>query len=277
MKISFNWLKWYIPDAPEADKLTDVFNYHLCEVESVEKKADDYIFDLNILPNRAHDLLSHLGVARELASLLNIPFVDPRPKYKIPESKLTNLKIEIQTPKCRRHVGRIVRNIKVGPSPDWVVKHLESVGQRSINNIVDATNIVTFDCGKPTHAFDMDKVKGLKLIIKEASNGEKLTLLGGSEKVLNDTMMVLADGEGNPLDVAGIKGGTHAELNSATKNIILQGDNFDPVSIRKTAQALNVFTDARKRFENDLSAELGLYAMVELSALIAEMCPEAIL
>src|SRR3989338_5911104 len=281
MKISYNWLKWYIPEAPDAQKLADILTYHLAEVESFEKLGtsgvgEDWIFDINILPNRAHDLLSHQGVARELASLLNIQYVDPTTKYKIPESRPTKLVKTIETPLCRRYMGRIVRNIKIGSSPDWVVKHLESIGQRSINNIVDATNIVMFDCGQPMHAFDMDKVSGLKLIIKEASNGEKLTLLGGSEKVLNDTMMVLADGEGNPLDVAGIKGGTHAELNSATKNIILQGDNFDPVSIRKTAQALNVFTDARKRFENDLSAELGLYAMVELSALIAEMCPEAI-
>src|SRR3989338_9377088 len=212
MLISYNWLKWYIPEAPDAEKFVDVFNYHLCEVESLEKKGDDNIFDLKILPNRAHDLLSHQGVARELASLLNIKYVDPTPKYKIPESKPTNLKIEIQTPKCRRHVGRIVRNIKVGPSPDWVVKHLESVGQRSINNIVDATNIVTFDCGQPTHAFDMDKVKGLKLVIRQAKKGERITPLGSTEKVLDETMMIIADGEGNPLDVAGIKGGKNAEL-----------------------------------------------------------------
>lgn len=276
MKISYNWLKWYIPDAPEADKLADIFTYHVCEVEGVEKKGDDTIFDINILPNRAHDLLSHQGVAHELASLLNIKFVDPTPKYKIPESKPTNLKIEIKTKKCRRHVGRVVRNIKVAPSPDWVVKHLESVGQRSINNIVDATNIVTFDCGQPTHAFDMDKVKGLRLVIRQAENGEKITPLGGSEKVLDETMMVIADGEGNPLDVAGIKGGKNAELTNSTTSIILESDNFDPVSIRKTAQALNIFTDARKRFENDLSPELGPYGMLELSALIAEMCPDAV-
>ena len=277
MLISYNWLKWYIPDAPEVDKLMDIFNYHLCEVESLEKKSDgDVVFDLKILPNRAHDLLSHQGVARELASLLDIKFVDPTPKYKIPQSKPTNLKIEIQTPKCRRHVGRIVRNIKVGSSPDWVVKHLESVGQRSINNIVDATNIVTFDCGQPAHAFDMDKVKGLKLIIRQAQNGERITPLGSTEKVLDETMMIIADGEGNPLDVAGIKGGKNAELTELTTNIILESDNFDPVSIRKTAQALNIVTDAKKRFENDLSPELGPYGMLELSALIVEMCPGAI-
>src|SRR3989338_5631647 len=122
-------------------------------------------------------------MAREVASLLKIPFVDPTPKYKIPESKPTQLVAEISTEKCRRHVGRIVRNIKVGLSPEWVVKHLESIGQRSINNIVDATNIVMFNCGQPAHAFDMDKVKDSKLIIRQAKNGEKIALLGGSEKI----------------------------------------------------------------------------------------------
>src|SRR3989338_6279457 len=129
MLISYNWLKWYIPEAPEAEKLADVITYHLAEVESSEKKGGDTIFDVKILPNRAHDLLSHMGVARELASLLDIKYTDPEPKYKIPESRPTNLKIEIESEKCRRYMGRVVRNVKVGPSPEWVVKHLESVGQ----------------------------------------------------------------------------------------------------------------------------------------------------
>ena len=139
MKISYIWLKWYVPDAPDAEKLADVLTYHLCEVESLEKKPDgDTIFDLKILPNRAHDLLSHQGVAREVASLLDIKFVDPTPKYKVPESKPTKLVVKIETDACKRYVGRIIRNIKIGQSPDWVKQHLESIGQRSINNIVDA-------------------------------------------------------------------------------------------------------------------------------------------
>jgi phenylalanyl-tRNA synthetase beta chain len=277
MKISYNWLKWYIPEAPEADKLADILTYHVAEVEIVEKLPDgDSIFDINILPNRAHDLLSHQGVARELASLLNIGYVDPTPKYKTPPSKPTKLEIEIKTKKCRRHIGRIVRNIKVGPSPEWVVKHLESIGQKSINNIVDATNIVMFDCGQPTHAFDLDKVKNSRLVIKDATKGQKITLLGGATKELNDNMLVIADEDGNALDIAGIKGGQFAELTMDTTNIILESDNFDPVFSRKTGQALNIFTDARKRFENDLSPELAPYAMRELSALIMEMCPDAV-
>jgi len=277
MKISYNWLKWYIPEAPDATKLADIFTYHVAEVESVEVREDgDSIFDIKILPNRAHDLLSHQGVAREFASLLNIKFVDPTPKYKIPDSKPTKLIKTIETPKCRRYMGRIVRNIKIGPSPDWVVKHLESIGQRSINNIVDATNITMYDCGQPAHVFDLSKVKDLKLQVRNAKPGEKITILGGAEKTLNDSMMIIADDYGNALDIAGIKGGKYAELNNDTKDIILECANFDSTSVRKTAQALNIVTDAKKRFENDLSPELASFGMLELSALIAEMCPEAV-
>ncbi len=274
MKVSYNWLKWYIPDAPDAHKLAAILNYHLCEVETVEEKDDDFILDMKILPNRAHDLLSHMGIAREVASLLNIEYIDPTPKYKIPESMPTNLKINITTDKDRRHVGRIVRNVKVGPSPEWVVKHLASIGQRSINNIVDATNLVMFDCGQPTHAFDLSKVEGGELNIRDAKMGEKVVLLTGEEKELSGGMIAICDGGGNILDT-GIKGGKHAEITISTTELILEADNFDPVFARKTGQALNIFTDARKRFENDLSPELAPYAMIELSALIAEMCPEA--
>jgi phenylalanyl-tRNA synthetase beta chain len=300
MKISYNWLKWYIPEAPDPEKLTDIFNYHLCEMESMERilpllaeegaGGGDCIFDLKILPNRAHDLLSHQGVARELASLLNIKFADPTPKYKIPPispslegrawdgspSSREGLKQEINSDKCRRYMGRIVRNVKVEPSPQWVSDHLASIGQRSINNIVDATNIVMYDCGQPAHVFDLNKVKDLKLQVRNAKSGEKIVLLGGVEKVLNENMMVIADDYGNPLDVAGIKGGKYAELTDKTTDIILECANFDRVSVRKTAQALNIVTDAKKRFENDLSPELAAYGMLELSALIYEMCPEAI-
>src|SRR6185503_6147835 len=161
MKISYNWLKWYVPEAPTPEKLADLVTYHLCEVESVEKKGDDNIFDLNILPNRAHDLLSHMGLGRELASLLGIKYVDPTSMYKIPASKPGNLKIDIQTKNCRRYTARTVSNVKVGPSPEWVVKHLEAIGQRSINNMVDAANLTMFNCGQPTHAFDLNKVEGV--------------------------------------------------------------------------------------------------------------------
>lgn len=273
MKISYNWLKWYIPDAPTPEKLVDVITSHLCEVDGTEVKGDDVILDLKILPDRAHDLLSHQGVARELSSLLKINYVDPTPKYKIPVSKPTNLKIEVESDKCRRYMGRIVRGVKVGPSPDWVVKHLESIGQRSINNIVDATNIVMYDCGQPCHAFDLNKISD-GVVVRMAQDGEEMVTLDNKEIKFKPVNMVIAD-QSSVLAIAGVKGGKKAEVDINTVDIVLEVANFDGTSVRKTAQALNIFTDARKRFENDLSPELASYAMRELSATILEMCPEA--
>src|SRR3989344_5660446 len=278
MKISYNWLKWYIPEIPKAEKVADIFMYHLCEVEGVEKIGEDTVFDLNILPNRAHDLLSHQGIARELASQLGIAYKDPTEMYKIPESKPTKLKIELKTEKCRRYMGRIVRNVKVEPSPDWVKKHLESIGQRSINNIVDATNIVMYDCGQPCHAFDLDKLVSEKIIVRTAKTAEMVELLGseiiGNVKkskavLLSITDMIITD-EKNVLAIAGVKGGKIAEVDKNTKNILIEVANFEPISVRKTSKKLGILTDSSKRFENDLSSELASYAMREISGLLVE-------
>ncbi|MBP9821703.1 MAG: phenylalanine--tRNA ligase subunit beta [Candidatus Pacebacteria bacterium] len=275
MKISYNWLKWYVPQAPEVNALAEAIVFHAFEVESVEAHKDDFILDIKTLPDRNHDCLSHQGIAREVSAILNISFVDPAPKYKIPESKPTELSIDIQTPICRRYMGRIVRNVKVGPSPEWVVKHLESIGQRSINNIVDATNLTMFNCGQPCHAFDLGKTKE-GIIIRNANTGEKITLLTDEEKELTNTMAVISDASGNALAVAGVKGGKFAEVNNETTDILIEIANFDPTSVRKTAKALNIQTDSTKRFENDLSPTLAPYAMQELSALLVEMFPGAV-
>lgn len=272
MKISYNWLKWYVPEIPEAEKLADVFTFHLCEVESVEKLPDgDSIFDINILPDRASYLLSHHGIARELSGLLGISYNDPESLYKVPVSQPTDLVVDADC--VRRYMGRIVRNIKVGPSPEWVVKHLESIGQRSINNIVDATNIVMYDCGQPCHAFDLDKISG-KIWARKAKDGEQMTTLDNKEVTLNEDDFVIADDEGI-LALAGVKGGKRAEVDTSTTNIILEVANFFPVRVRKTARRLGIFTDSAKRFENNLSPELCEFAMKELSGLIVEMCPNA--
>ncbi|MDP2789079.1 MAG: phenylalanine--tRNA ligase subunit beta [bacterium] len=269
MKISYNWLKWYIPEAPEAEKLADIFTYHVAEVESVEKKGDDTIFDIKILPNRAHDLLSHHGIAREVASLLGISYNDPIPKYKIPESKSTKLQIKIESKNCRRYMGRIVRNIKVGPSPDWVVGHLESIGQRSINNVVDGANITMYDCGQPIHCFDLDKLAEEGLIVRQAKDGEEMITLDNKEVKLRTTDLIIADSR-NVLGLAGIKGGKIPEVDINTRNIVIEVANFDPISTRKSARGHNILTDAGKRFENEPSPELCSFAMTEMSGLLVE-------
>jgi phenylalanyl-tRNA synthetase beta subunit len=275
MKISYNWLKAYVPDIPEPHRLADIFTYHICEVESYEKLPDgDYLFDLGVLPNRAHDLLSHQGIAHELASLLRISYKDPSGIYKTPASKPTTLTVDIQTDKVRRYSARIIRNITIGPSSEWVKKHLESIGQRSINNVVDATNLIMYDCGQPTHAFDLDKLTSAHLIIESAQKAEKITLLDGKEVELDESVVTIRD-KSKVLALAGVKGGKAAEVTTDTKNILIEVANFDPISVRKTARRLGILTDSAKRFENDLSPELCTKAMFELSALFVELFPDA--
>ena len=276
MNISYNWIQSYIAEPlPEPEKLADILTFSLCEIESLEKLPDgDSILDLNILPNRAHDLLSHQGIAREIAGILNLTFKDPTPNYVIPESHPTDLKITIETPMCHRYMGRIVRNIKVGPSPEWLVKHLESIGQRSINNIVDATNLNMYDCGQPCHAFDLNYVP--QIIVKNAIDGEEFPVLGQDKVVakLKSSDMMITDGT-NSLAIAGVKGGLTSGVTDTTTDIVLEVANFDSVSVRKTARRLNLLSDSAKRFENDLSPSHGDFAMLKLSSLISKLCPEA--
>ncbi len=276
MKISYNWLQSHIAEPlPEPAELAEKIIFGAFEVEEKEVVGDDTIFEIKVLPDRAHDCLSHQGMAREIAGLLGSQFIDPTEKFIIPESQSTKLEVNIQTDLCRRYSARIIRNVKIGPSPDWIVKHLESIGQKSINNIVDATNLVMFDCGQPTHAFDIKKLESEKIIIKIVDSETVITTLSNEEKILQSGEMVIAD-EKDILAIAGVKGGNHAEVDQNTTDILIEVANFDPTTVRKTARRLNILTDSAKRFENELTPELVNYAMRELSATILEMCPDAI-
>ncbi len=284
MKISYNWLKWYIPNAPKPEELQDILTYHLTEVEGIETLDDrDVILDVNILPNRAHDLLSHKGLALEISGQLGIDFTEPAGHYESilakKEIKKTDLKINVESDMVRRYQARIIRNIKIGPSPEWIVKHLESIGQRSINNIVDATNLLMFNCGQPAHAFDLRKFSDNKIVIKNAVDDEELELVGREKIIakLKNTDLIAVNSSNETLGLVGVKGGVNSGIQDDTADIVLECANFDPITIRKTARRIGVLSDAAKRFENDLTPELCSYGMLELTALIAEMCPDAVI
>lgn len=274
MKISYTWLKSYVPNLPEPEKLRDIFTYHLCEVEGVEQVGKDTVYDINILPNRAHDLLCHRGIAFELAALLGLEYKDIQ--YGTPAGGPTGLKVKVTAEACRRYMGRIIRGVKVAPTEGWMKEHLESIGQRSINTIVDATNVVMFDRGNPIHAFDLKKLAGEKIIVRQARDGEELTTLGRDQvkAKLDSSMMVIADDDG-VLALAGVKGGKKAEVDEHTTDLVIEVANFDPVSVRKTAKKTGIRTDSSKRFENDFSPELAPAAMNDITALILELNPTA--
>lgn len=273
MLISKKWLKEYVNDLPEAKEIAEVLTMHTFEIESVEKKGDDEIIDVKVLPNRAHDCLCHRGVAREIASIFDIKFADrevSKAAFDTEEGE-SNLKIEVEDSKlCPRYMGRRVENIEVKDSPSWLKEKLESLGERSINNVVDITNYIILDLGQPMHAFDADKIKG-DICVRQAKKDEKITLLTGEEAVLDESILLIAD-EIGPLAIAGIKGGKRAEVTESTKNIILESANFNPTMIRKTSQKLGIKNNSSKRYENEISPEITELAMNYATKLILENC-----
>ena len=268
MKISYNWLQNHIEEKlPEPEKLKEVIIFHAFEVESTEKIKSDTIFDIKVLPDRAHDCLGHLGVAREVSGLLGLT-IKKYPVLPLPKEPLS-IKVEIQSDLCRRYIAIEMSGVKVGPSPDWLKEALESIGARSINNIVDATNLVLFDEGQPVHAFDKAKIDG-GIVVRLAHEGEQIVTLSKEEKKLSTDDLIIADYLG-PLAIAGVKGGASAEVTEETKDIIIEIGNFDPVSVRKTSKRLALQTDASKRFENELSPEVAVSAAEHVLALIKKV------
>lgn len=270
MKVSYNWLQNYFEEKlPNPEKIMDGIIFHSFEVESLDKieirGKKDWIFDIKILPDRAHDCLSHFGIAKEIGMIFDLKIKDQI--YKIFGNKKTELEIEVKDDRCLRYMGRIIRNIKVAESPEWLKEKLNAIGQKSINNIVDSANFVMFDLGQPIHAFDLDKLESPKILIRNAKNVEKITTLDKKEVNLDESILVIADDK-DTLAIAGIKGGTKAEVDNNTKNIVIEVANFNSTSIRKTAKKINILTDAEKRYENDISPRLCTKAMDAITHLI---------
>ncbi len=267
MKISYNWLQTHIQEKlPVVEELVQSIIFHAFEVEDIEKRGDDTVMEIKVLPDRAGDCLSHYGVAREIAGLLNLTLTQS--SYELPTIELA-LPVELKSEVCRRYIAIQIDGVKVGPSPAWLKERLESVGQRSINNVVDATNFVLLDSGQPTHAFDRAKIDG-GIIVRPAKDGEKIITLSEEEKILKPENIVIGDYLG-AIAIAGVKGGKSAEVSTETTSIVLEVANFDPASTRKTARGLNLVTDAAKRFENNLAPEVASHAAGQLVALIKDI------
>lgn len=274
MNISHKWIQeeYFDMALPEPEYMLERITKGAFQIEGVEQPGEDFLIDVDVLPNRAHDCLSHRGIAKEIGILLKIPFKDDETKEEEGDSMLdTKLSVAVEDPLlCPRYVGRYVQNIKVGPSPEWLKSRVESIGQRSINNIVDVTNYILFDIGQPLHVFDADKLEGGVIRVRRAKQGETLQTLDGKNVVLDESMLVIADGK-DPLAIAGIKGGKKAEVDENTKNIVIEAANFNPVCVRKTSQKVNIKTDASKRYENGFSSEIAGLGMDMATALIKDV------
>ena len=275
MKVSLNWLqKYFDVPLPDAEKIADAYTFHAFEIDEI--KGD--LLDIKVLPNRAADCLCHRGLAKELSAILDKPLVKDPLREAFPEfPKTGTLTVEIKDPKkCLRYMGALVKGVKVAPSPDWLREALEAVGQRSINNIVDATNYVMLNIGQPLHAFDAAKLAqkdgAYAIGVRNAKAGEKMTTLTGEEYELVPSIQLITDAHTDTaIALAGIKGGKAAELTNETTDIIVESANFDGTTTRRAAQALKLFTDASTRFQNRPSPELAAYGMRDVLALIQKI------
>ncbi len=218
------------------------------------------------------DLWGHVGMAREIAALWSTSLALPKvPTLIIGKGK--PVAVEIKTTKCRRYVAALVENVKVGPSPAWLVSRLAACGVRSINNVVDATNYVMLELGQPLHAFDAAKVAGGRIVVRESAD-EKFTTLDGQVRSIPRGAVLICDAE-SPIALAGIMGGQSSQVTSGTTSLIIESANFDPAAIRRAVAGVGLRTDASARFEKNLDPTLTLQAMQRVLAILAmkDVCP----
>ncbi len=231
---------------------------------------DDTLYDVDIHKHRNNDCYYHIGFAYEVGTIINKNVTLPETKYNVDKSDDVNnhIKLSISTKKCPFYLGKMVKNIKIGESPDWIKKRLISAGMRSINNVVDISNFVMLEFGQPTHFFDADKL-GSNVLVRDAIDGEQMVTLDGISRDLTSSDIVITDGN-KPTCIAGVMGGESVEVDDSTKNIFIESAIFDAVSIRNTANRLNLKSEASTRYGKGLNYEYTIMAMDRCCSLLQE-------
>ena len=280
MKVTYNWLKDFVDIRIPAQKLAEKLTMAGLEVNSLEKKAGDFVLELEITPNRP-DCLSVIGIAREAAAITGKK-LKVGSRFSVLGSRLSgehrktkteprNLKIIVENKKdCPLYTAKIIKDITVKPSPDWLKKRLELIGLRSINNIVDITNYLLMETGEPMHAFDLDRlvsplarqpVSQSKIIVRRAKKGEEIITIDGIKRNLDENILIIASSftggtsrpvdrkTGRPVAIAGIMGGRDSEVSRQTKNILLEAAVFDPITTRRASRRLGLSSESSYRFE----------------------------
>lgn len=268
MKVTYNWLKDFlnlkIPPVELAEKLTMAG----LEVVSLEGIAGDFVFEIEITSNRP-DWLSVLGIAREVSALTGAELKIINPKEpKLKTRGLSPIKISVLDKKdCPFYSGRVISDIKVGPSPAWLKNRLELLGCRSVNNIVDITNYILFESGQPLHAFDLDKLSMRQVCVRRAKLNEKIITIDGQQRSLDPEILVIADKD-KPVAIAGIMGGAETEVTAGTRNILLESAVFNPILVRRGRQKLGLQSESAYRFERGVSLGAALSASLSATGLI---------
>jgi phenylalanyl-tRNA synthetase beta chain len=274
MKFSHAWLSHYVDLRESPEKIGERLTLAGIPCDAVEEapiQGAVAIYDFDIFANRP-DCMNHVGLAREYAALRGVPLRLPEAKMPAggPATK-EHATIRIEDPDlCPRYSARCILGVKVGPSPDWLRERLESIGQRSINNLVDATNFVLWELGHPLHPFDLERIAERTIVVRRARAGESLTTLDGEARRLTAGMLIIADAH-QPVALAGIMGGAASEIRDATRDVLLESAWFDPITTRRTARALGLRTDASHRFERGADPEATVRALDRAASLIVDV------
>lgn len=271
MLISHNWLRELTGTKLDPQEVRERLTNVGLAVDVVSERDGDFVLDVEVPSNRG-DCLSHVGIARELAVIEKSQIPDSKFQVGGTEGKASDFTaVEILDPDlCPRYAARVVRGVKIAPSPEWLTKRLETIGQRPINNVADITNYVLHQLGQPLHAFDLAKLGEHRIVVRRAAQGESIKTLDGVERKLDGDMLVIADAL-RPVAVAGVMGGEDSEISNTTRDVLIESAYFDPASVRRTSKLLGLHTEASHRFERGVDPEGVLRAQEYCVALITEI------
>jgi phenylalanyl-tRNA synthetase beta chain len=271
MIVSHHWLSEYVEGEFPLEELTHRLTMSGLNLEGTESVGDDTAIDLEVTSNRP-DCLGHIGVAREAAVLFGL-------EHRIPDAAVQTVKektsdatsVVIECPDlCPQYIARVIKGVKVGPSPEWMQQRLRTLGITPINNIVDVTNYVLMECGQPLHTFDYDRLAEGRIVVRRARNGETIEAIDHKTYQLTEQMCVIADAR-SPVAIGGVMGGAATEISEGTVNVLVETANFAPLSIRGTARHLSLFSDSSYRFERGIDEQQLLWASNRCCQLILRL------
>ncbi|MHC4264616.1 MAG: phenylalanine--tRNA ligase subunit beta [Planctomycetota bacterium] len=271
MKILLSWLNDYIETGLKAEQVAEILSNLGFPCEGIDHLENDTVIDVEVTSNRG-DCLSYIGIARELSAFTGKELKMPVVEIDETEKDIAEMAhVDILEPDlCSRYTARVLQDVKVGPSPGWLKYRIEAMGMRTVNNVVDATNYAMLETGQPPHAFDYDKIREGKIIVRKAAPGERIISIDGTKCELDTQMLIIADSKG-PVAVAGVMGGLETEVSDNTKAILLEDAHFDPVSVRNTSRKLSLPSEAAFRFERIIDIEKVNWASKRAAQLITQV------
>jgi phenylalanyl-tRNA synthetase beta chain len=252
MIVSWEWLRSYVPLEARLDEAVRRLTMAGLKVESQTPAGTDWALDVEVTSNRP-DCLGHLGIARELSVLFGLPLKVPQGSLTESAAKTADVtSVAIECPDlCPQFFARVIRGVKVGPSPAWLARRLQAIGQPSVNNIVDVTNYVLMECGQPLHAYDFDRLRGHRIVVRRGKAGEKIVAINQKTYELSPEMCVIADAE-RAVGIGGVMGGFETEIGPTARNVLIETANFTTLPLRNAARKLSLFSDASYRYERGI-------------------------